>query len=116
MYHMDGTMTTFSNIYDCISVEILVKVVGGTELPVGKGSVSYGLGADFSLPHCLVRGGQVSEEPSRGASSWYNAQETYPEVALLVVFFSPFGIWSAHAQMPVGSKTYHAVEQNATTF
>ena len=34
---------------------------------LGKGSVSYGLGADFSLPHCLVPGGQVSEsnlEPS----------------------------------------------------
>ena len=28
---------------------------------LGKGSVSYGLGADFSLPHCLVPGGQVSE-------------------------------------------------------
>ena len=48
-----------------ISVEILVK--GGTELPLGKGSVSYGLGADFSLPRCLVAGGQISEsnlEPS----------------------------------------------------
>ena len=31
-----------------ISVEILVEVVGGTELPVGKGSVSYSLGTDFS--------------------------------------------------------------------
>ena len=34
---------------------------------LGKGSVSYGLGADFSLPHCLVPGGKVSEsnlEPS----------------------------------------------------
>ena len=34
---------------------------------LGKGSVSYGLGADFSLPHCLVPGEQVSEsnlEPS----------------------------------------------------
>ena len=34
---------------------------------LGKGSVSYGLGADFSLPHCLVPGGQVSKsklEPS----------------------------------------------------
>ena len=32
-----------------------------------KGSVSYGLGADFSLLHCLVSGVQVSEsnlEPS----------------------------------------------------
>ena len=38
----------------------------------GKGSVSYGLGADFSLPHCLVPGGQVSEnnlEPSPDGKS-----------------------------------------------
>ena len=33
---------------------------GGTEVRVRKGSVSYGLGADLSLPHCLV-GDRVSE-------------------------------------------------------
>ena len=65
------------------------KVVGLTELPVGKGSV---------------------------ASSCYNAQATCPEVLLLVVFFLiPFGIWSAHSQMSVGSKTCH-VEGTVTTF
>ena len=56
-----------------ISVEILVKVVSGTELLVGKGTVLYGLGADFFLPHCLVRGGQVSEIRKQlgTISSWY---------------------------------------------
>ena len=50
-----------------ISVEILVKVARWNLAAVGKRSVSYGLGADFSLPHCLVPGGQVSQsnlEPS----------------------------------------------------
>ena len=68
-----------------------------------KGRVSYGLGADFSLPHCLV-GDKVSEssaEPSpagiieprgksRGASSWYNAPAKCPEVPLSAVFFTLF--------------------------
>ena len=69
-----------------------------------KGSVSHGLGADFSLPHCLV-GDEVSEssaEPSpagiseprgpksHGTSSWYNAQAKCPEIPLSAVFFSLF--------------------------
>ena len=71
MYHMDGTMTTFSNIYIGQNLR-QIKVVGGTELSVGKGSVTYGLGAAFFLPHCLVQGGQVSEsneEPSPASIS-----------------------------------------------
>ena len=100
---MDGTMTTFSNIILHKSVEILVKVVGGTELLVGKGSVSYGLGADFSFPHCLVRGRESNEEPSPAGASFRQLVQRY---RYWLYFFSPFGIWSAHAQMSVGCKTY----------
>ena len=32
--------------FKSVEIEVLVR----------KGSVSYGLGADFSLPHCLVVG------------------------------------------------------------
>ena len=35
-----------------------------------KGSVSYGLGADFSLPHCLV-GGQCIGKHRGTISSWH---------------------------------------------
>ena len=49
-----------------ISVEILVKVVRWNSAAKER-DLSHGLGADFSLPHCLVPGGKVSEsnlEPS----------------------------------------------------
>ena len=62
-----------------------------------KGSVSYGLGADFSLPHCLV-GDKVSEniaEPSpagisepRAEISWCIAPAKCLEVPLSAAFFS----------------------------
>ena len=93
---------------------------------LGKGSVSYGLGADFSLPHCLVPGGQVSESNS----SWYKRsasrnlgvnhhgtmlRQHVQRYRYWLYFFSPFSICSAHAQMSVGCKTYH-VEGTLTTF
>ena len=50
-----------------ISDEILVKV----ELScLGKGSVSHGLGADFSFPHCLVSGDRYPKALGT-ISSWY---------------------------------------------
>ena len=56
MYHMEEKMTTCSYIY---VAEFQFKSVE-MEALVRKGSVSYGLGADFSLPHCLV-GDKVSD-------------------------------------------------------
>ena len=56
-------MTTLSYIYMAESQSEVSKVKLRC---LRKGSVSYGLGADFSLPHCLV-GDNVSEtsaEPS----------------------------------------------------
>ena len=48
MYHMEDKMTIYlaESQFKAVEVEVLVR----------KGSVSYGLGADFSLPHCLVVG------------------------------------------------------------
>ena len=65
-----------------------------------KGSVSYGLGADLSLPHCLV-GDKVSEsslEPSPAGISDLRAEISWcivmvqrsEEVPLSAVFFSLF--------------------------
>ena len=73
-----------------------------------KGSVSYGLGADFSLPHCLV-GDKVSESsaelPPAGISepraeiSWYIVMvqrfgkvSRGTAVGFIFLFFSHFDI------------------------
>ena len=99
---------------------------------LGKGSVSYGLGPAFSLPLCLLPGGQVSATGIRKQlgtiSSWYKRsasrnlgangttlRQRVQRYRYWLCFFSPFGIWSAHAQVSVGSKTYH-VEGTVTTF
>ena len=51
-YHTEDKMTTCSYIYVAESQFKSVEM----EVLVRKGSVSYGLEADFSLPHCLVVG------------------------------------------------------------
>ena len=67
---MDGTMTTFSKIYIVRNLSQSSKV----ELScLGKGSVSYGLGADFSLAsyadalwachEFFPRGGGIRDKP-----------------------------------------------------
>ena len=88
------------------------------------------LGADFSLAHCLVPGGQVSEgnleaspagisDPRADISGRIVMAQRSGKVSrrnrFWLCFFSPFGIWSAHAHTSVGSKTYH-VEGTVTTF
>ena len=54
LYHMEDKMTTCSYIYIYVAKSQFTSVE--VEVLVRKGSVSYGLGADFSLPHCLVVG------------------------------------------------------------
>ena len=76
---------------------LFVLLPDPTEVRARKGSVSYGLGADFSLPHCLV-GDKVSE----AISSWHKRsvgrnlvvhrhgtalRQSVQEVPLLAVFF-----------------------------
>ena len=68
-----------------------------------KGSVSYGLGADFSLPHCLVGDKGIGKQlgtissrhkrsagaKSRGESSWYGAPAKRPGgTAVSCIFLS----------------------------
>ena len=69
---------------------------------MGKGSVAYGLGADISLPHCLLKVDRylkaakdqdaelvkaMRESKSRPSSPWYNALAKSLKVPLLVLFF-----------------------------
>ena len=93
-------MTTLSYIYIYI---YMAEPVSKVELRCQrKESVSYGLGADFSLPHCLV-GHKVSEssaEPSPAGISEPRAEISWcimvqrsgkvSEVPLSAVFFSLF--------------------------
>ena len=72
-----------------------------------KGSVSYGLGADFSLPHCLVgdKGigkqlGTISSRHKRSAGRnlvvnrlGTELRQSVQEVPLSAVFFSPFQLF-----------------------
>ena len=62
---------------------------GGTEVRVRKGSVSYGLGADLSLPHCLV-GDRVSEAAGRNLVVHRHGtalRQSVQEVPLSAFFF-----------------------------
>ena len=84
-----------------------------------KGSVSYGLGADFSLPHCLV-GDEVSEssaepspagisEPRRAEISWYivmvqRSGKVSRDTAVGCIFLSFWGwqvAWRHHREKSV---------------
>ena len=68
------------------------------ELGGWKGSVTYGLGADISLPPCLATGiwdlapkatsGPKSRGASFGTTLWHHVQR-----------YCCFGIWLAHAQL-----------------
>ena len=53
-----------------------------------KGSVSYGLGADFSLPHCLV-GDKVSENIAEPSPAGIN--EPRAEISWCIVMVQRFG-------------------------
>ena len=96
---------------------------------LGKGSVSYGLGADFSLPHWLPcpRGTDIRKKFGT-ISSWYKRstsrnlgvnrhgttlRQRVQRYHYWSYFFSPFGIW--HARMSDSSKRYH-VEATVTAF
>ena len=59
-------MTTLSYMY---MAECQFKSVRWNGVP-RKGSVSYGLGADFSLPHCLVREKGI-EKQRETICSWH---------------------------------------------
>ena len=79
---MEDKMTTLSYIY---MAESQFKSVRWYQR---KGSVSYGLGTDFSLPHCLV-GDKVSEssvEPSPAGIS-----EPRAEISWCIVMVQRFG-------------------------
>ena len=58
-----------------------------------KGSLTYGLGADFSLPHCLATGIRtfdlkaITWQKSRGNIVWYDALVLHPEVQRLFACF-----------------------------
>ena len=112
-----------------ISVEILVTV-GKVELSCRRKGICLVWSRGRLFPPSLPCPGgkvQVSEsnlEPSpagkairepksRGESSWCDTR--VQRYRYWLYFFSPFGMWSAHAQMSVGYKTYH-VEGTVTTF
>ena len=57
-YHMDEIG---GNLLDIYRKWVRVRVRTRTELGGRKGSVSYGLGADISLPPCQIGGRLVSE-------------------------------------------------------
>ena len=54
-----------------------------------KGSLTYDLGADFSLPHCLTTGIRtldpkaITWQKSRGNIIWYDVLVLHPEVQRL---------------------------------
>ena len=92
---------------------------------LGKESVSYGLGADFSLPHCLVPEGTGIRKQLGTISSWYKRsasrnlgvnrhgttlRQRVQRYRYWLYFFSSFGIC-----LSGGSKTYHVVGK-LTTF
>ena len=85
------------------------------ELSGWKGSVSYGLGADLSLPSCLSVAigiwtlaqksdhGPKSRGKSFGTTLWHHVQR-----------YCSLGVLFAHAQLPSNSNSYHirGVEMN----
>ena len=85
-YHMDKVARTVLYKYrNCYYLLI--------ELSGWKGSVTYGLGADISLPHCLATGIWTLAHPKSdlraeisGSIVWYEALAPRPEVLLLWYF------------------------------
>ena len=81
------------------------------ELSGRKGSVTYGLGADISLPPCLATGiwnlapkatsGPKSRGASFGTTLWHHVQK-----------YCCFGILLAHAQLPQNWSSYHIRGEN----
>ena len=80
----------------------------------GKGSVSYGLGADFSLLQLPCPRGTGIRKQLGTISSWYKRsasrnlgvnrhgttlRQRVQRYRYWLYFLSPFGIWSAHAQI-----------------
>ena len=72
---------------------LTLNIVGGTELLVRKGSVTYGLGADISLPHCLSWVEQVSES-SKGPGRRIGISDARVEISGFIVMVQRSGIES----------------------
>lgn len=96
MYHMGEITDTLLNMYrNCFILLI--------DPSRWKGSVSFGLGADFTLPHCLATGvwnlvpkvtsGPKRREVSFSTTFWWRVQRYYTQFLVFVLIYGHRVLW-----------------------